>query len=240
MQYQGGKHRFAKPFSKIINAIITDESYYLEPFLGGCNILPHIHHPKRFGSDIRSDVIHFWAKVRDGWLPPEEVSKEEYYHYKSIRETLRPELRAYISIGCSYSGKLWGGYANTYKSGRNRTKEVYNNVKRRVLNKSDIFFTAPYIAIKPKNAIIYCDPPYAGTTDYKTKFDHLQFWETMRDWSIDNIVLISEYNAPSDFISIWSKQTTNQIGSDKTYRTENLFILGDSYGYKRFIPNTLF
>jgi hypothetical protein len=52
---------------------------------------------------------------------------------------------------------------------------------------------------------VYCDPPYEHTTRYKgtAPFDHAAFWQTMRDWARhDNIVLVSEYHAPPDFVVV--------------------------------------
>lgn len=38
-------------------------------------------------------------------------------------------------------------------------------------------------------------------------------------------MLISEYNAPSDFVCIWSKTVTNAMNNKKTYKpTERLFV----------------
>jgi DNA adenine methylase len=50
------------------------------------------------------------------------------------------------------------------------------------------------------NAIIYCDPPYKGTAEYKENgFDHDKFWQWARDISKKHKIYISEYQAPDDF-----------------------------------------
>ena len=56
-----------------------------------------------------------------------------------------------------------------------------------------------YDEIKIKNgAVVYCDPPYAGTREYKEgAFNHVAFWEWCR--TQNNPVFVSEYNAPDDF-----------------------------------------
>lgn len=47
----------------------------------------------------------------------------------------------------------------------------------------------------------------------------------MRKWSKNNIVLISEENAPSDFECIWEQEVSRSIkASDKSKSTEKLFI----------------
>lgn len=87
-----------------------------------------------------------------------------------------------------------------------------------------------YTKVKIKNAVIYCDPPYQNTTKYSTRdFNYREFWQWCRDMSKDNIVLISEYNAPNDFECIWQKETLANFDSnrgndiDKKKKIEKLF-----------------
>lgn len=57
----------------------------------------------------------------------------------------------------------------------------------------------------PKNAIIYCDPPYKWTAEYSEwQFNHKEFWEYIRKISKTNKVFISEYTAPDDFKAIYN------------------------------------
>lgn len=73
--------------------------------------------------------------------------------------------------------------------------------------------------------MIYCDPPYEGTTKYATGgFNYKTFWNWVRELSLSNYVLVSEYNAPDDFTSIWEKSVTTSLKVDKHEdRTEKLF-----------------
>lgn len=53
--------------------------------------------------------------------------------------------------------------------------------------------------------VVYCDPPYQGTgAAYNNGFDNGKFWEWVRTRNYQ--VYVSEYNAPEDFVSIWSKK----------------------------------
>ena len=85
-----------------------------------------------------------------------------------------------------------------------------------------------YLQYKPKNKLIYCDPPYEKTTGYSTSvdFDHKLFWETMRKWSENNVVFVSEYNAPKDFVMISSCKKYSSLSGRGSVdvRTEKLFI----------------
>lgn len=74
--------------------------------------------------------------------------------------------------------------------------------------------------------VIYSDPPYANTKQYKnsTQFDYEEFWQIMRDWSKNNIVLISEQNVPDDFEVIWEQPVSCSIKvTDKGVSVEKLF-----------------
>jgi len=74
----------------------------------------------------------------------------------------------------------------------------------------------------PKNAVVYCDPPYAWTAEYaEWWFNHEEFWEYIRKLSRTNKVFISEYTAPDDFkviyrfpqkssLSGWNQSHNNQ------------------------------
>ena len=52
--------------------------------------------------------------------------------------------------------------------------------------------------------VVYCDPPYENTDKYTVDFDNEAFWQWCR--TRDFPVYISEYRAPEDFISVWSKE----------------------------------
>lgn len=75
-----------------------------------------------------------------------------------------------------------------------------------------------------KNSVIYCDPPYKGTEEYKEGgFDHERFYK----WCIENPnpVFISEYKMPNDFKLVASfehKSTLSATNNDKKV-IENLY-----------------
>lgn len=62
------------------------------------------------------------------------------------------------------------------------------------------------------NVVIHnCDPPYSTGTQYKSAFNSEEFWEWVREQSTKNYVYVSEYNAPEDFVSVWSKEHKSGI-----------------------------
>jgi DNA adenine methylase len=87
-----------------------------------------------------------------------------------------------------------------------------------------------YRECHPKNALVYCDPPYANTTQYDAtgKFSSEEFWNTMREWSKTNILFVSEYTAPEDFKCILEINTRTDIrnkAGKMDQRVEKLFCL---------------
>lgn len=71
-----------------------------------------------------------------------------------------------------------------------------------------------YLTHQPLNTLCYCDPPYFRTKFDKRRenllsFDTNVFWETMREWSKDDIVVVSETEAPDDFVEIFSLDRFN-------------------------------
>lgn len=75
----------------------------------------------------------------------------------------------------------------------------------------------------PENALIYCDPPYINTTGYGVWFDHARFYDWCR--AQKELVLISEYTMPDDFIPIWRKNKIVTLCSGGAKKAEEkLFI----------------
>ena len=75
--------------------------------------------------------------------------------------------------------------------------------------------------------VVYCDPPYDSVkNNYRIKFDNAAFWEWVR--TRDFPVYVSEYKAPDDFVSIWSKKRCGlQDGrgnAKNTTHIEHLFV----------------
>jgi site-specific DNA-adenine methylase len=88
----------------------------------------------------------------------------------------------------------------------------------------------------PTGMTIYADPPYAGNklggkTGVFQSFNHKEFWHVMRKWSKNNLVVISESRAPSDFKRIWSATSTVALGTGKKAKkyTDNLYVHENIY-----------
>ena len=234
MKYMGSKARISKDLAPIIQSYITDETKgYLEPFVGGANMIDKIKCDKKIGCDINEYLIAMWKAIQSGWIPPQDISKEEYDDIKNNKEKYPKELVAITGFCSTYNAKWFGGYAGKVKTKIGTIRNYYDESIRNILNQKqyieDVKFLNKSFLDLPKDKIkgyvIYCDPPYEGTTKYRDDFPHTEYWEWVKEMSKNNIVLCSEYNAPDDFTCIYSKELT--ITLDKNSRKkdiEKLFI----------------
>tara|TARA_R110002020_G_scaffold210667_1_gene416847 strand:- start:500 stop:1207 length:708 start_codon:yes stop_codon:yes gene_type:complete len=228
MKYMGSKNRIAKHLLPIMLENRNGRTW-VEPFVGGSNMIDKVD-GKRIGADFNEYVISLFTGIRNGFIPPNEVSEEEYKQARLNREVT--PLVSFIGFGCSYSGKWFGGYArgNTNKGiPRNYCLESKKNILKQAEKLKDVkFIHSSYQDLEiPPNSLIYCDPPYEGTTKYKDGFIHTEFWEWCRTKTKEgHQVFISEYNAPSDFKSIYSKEVNSSLTKDTGSKkaNEQLFI----------------
>lgn len=227
MQYLGGKKRIAKQIAEFLNNNL-EVDYYLEPFVGSAAIIEKIKHSNKFAGDKNFYLIALFQALQNGWTPPEKISEEEYQYVRQNKDENKA-LTAFVGIGCSFSGKWFGGYARDRKTTRNYALNAKNTLLRQLPLIQDVHFELKeYTDWKPDKALIYCDPPYAGTTKYDATgtFNSVSFWNLMRDWSQNNKVYISEYEAPDDFRCVMEINTRTDL-KDKSgqmiKRTERLF-----------------
>lgn len=229
MRYFGGKAKIANQITDVINAMVPDFENYVEPFTGGANILAKVKHPRRIGGDANTALITMYAHLQNGWTPPVNLSKEEYAYIKEKNDAMNP-LTAFAAFGCSFAGKWFGGYASS--KDRNYAENAHNSLMKKAATLKDvIFYSGNYDHKLWQNCLIYCDPPYAGTTGYdgvKDSFNSDMFWQWCRNQHKNgNLVLVSEYSAPEDFSSILTINTKTDIrlaNGLKDARREELFM----------------
>lgn len=239
----GSKNRIAKELLPIITKYLTKDRWYVEPFCGGCNMIDKVKHDKRIANDYNGYLITMFRALQEGIELPNHITKEMFAeardNFHGKKETMPLYLIGWIGFMAGFSGRFFDGvYAGHDFKGRDYVKERINNIMKQFpLIKDCIFKHGSYNGLDvPDNSVIYCDPPYFGTNEYKVSvdFNHDKFWQWCRYMTKQgNDVLISEYNAPSDFICVWQKQVTNAMNTKNTYKpTEKLFVhesIADKY-----------
>jgi len=213
----GSKNRIAKHILPIMLAERKPEQWWVEPFVGGANMIDKVG-GKRVGADINPHLIDALIAIRDCVSDLPKNNKEfTEADYKELRKSNNYKYKGYAGFALSYSGKWLGGWCRDGKGQRDYVREAYRNAINQSPKLQGVrFVESSYqdLEIKP-NSIIYCDPPYEGTTKYKDDFNHAEFWQWCRDKVKEgHTVFVSEYNAPDDFECIWQKEIVSSLTKD--------------------------
>jgi len=229
MKYMGSKNRIAKHIVPLILEHLDDDMIFIDACCGGCNLLDKIPNTvERYGNDINPYLISMWREVSKGWMPPKDITEEDYYYMRDHKAE-NPALTAYCGFALSYGGKWFGGWRRDSVGKRNYVDEAYRNAQEQFPKLRGVTFANKSILdINPtKKALIYVDPPYYGTTKYNSDFNHKSFYSWCRLMrSQGNTILVSEYQMPPDFIEIWSKQITSSLtNTGSKTATEKLYLL---------------
>ena len=243
IKYMGSKLRISKYIVPIIQDYIDKNKCirYYEPFVGGANIIDKIKCKNKYASDNNEYLIELYNNLDKINDIPDFITKA---HYSEVRDCFNKKLDTYpkwyigaIGFLASYNGRFFdGGYAGIVhtKVGKNRNyfDEAKRNLIKQIPNLIDINFNfMDYGNCNDiSNYVIYCDPPYQGTTKYNTSknFNTNTFWDWVRDKSKNNIVIVSELKAPNDFECIWEQEVTRTVDNTKRINSiEKLFVYKD-------------
>lgn len=231
IRYQGGKSRLRKYIVPILQQARLPGQMFIDLFVGGGWILEQMENP-RIANDIDFELISLYSAIQGGWRPPSEVTEEHYHELMAGELHAYPYLHGFVAFGCSWGGKKWGGYARSEtKAGRTRNyakesrdaclsaRPLLEGVQFTCMDYKDFF--------PPSNALVYADPPYAGTTGYAQGLGgYRTFMLKMMLWAAHgNTVFISERaDYPSDFADlVWQQPYSGGIRSNDEKPAEKLY-----------------
>ena len=186
MKYMGSKNRLAKDLVPIIQSYVDDSTVgYLEPFVGGANIIDKIKHHNKIGCDINEYLIALLKKAQSEFKFPYTISEDEYINVRDNKDGFEDWYVGLVGFCASYNAKFFGGYAGATKTKegiRHYDREAIRNLSKQAPNLKDIKFLKISFTELPdhkiKGYVIYCDPPYRDTTKYKTEdFPYEYFYD---------------------------------------------------------------
>ena len=217
MKYMGSKNRIAKYIIPIMLAHRSKEMPWVEPFVGGANIIDKVG-GDRIGCDLDLYLIEALTSIRDfvDELPKNNLEFTES-DYKRLRTSDDYQHKGYAGFAFSYGAKWLGGWRRDKTESRDYVGEAFRNALKQTENIQGVLFkNESYQDLEfTVKSLIYCDPPYDGVTSYRSKFNHKVFWEWCRDRSKDGHVLfVSEYSAPSDFECLWERELSSSLTKD--------------------------
>ena len=227
MRYVGTKRKLAKGILPFIEKALETlpNAKYIEPFVGGCNMIDQVKHHTRIGCDANKYLIELYKMARTN---PEKLLEVECLSrpgYKYLRSNKEPYYEWYVGLMGfmpTFNNQWFHSFSEDLHPGK-------FSASIRSLIKQDLsgikLINCDYQSIPVgKGNVIYCDPPYIIEDFYKMPFNHVEFYDWVRDASRDNIVLISEYEMPNDFTCIWQKVVKPGINSIARNKVEKLFI----------------
>lgn len=197
MQYLGGKSRIAKQLAEVIDRHRQPGQLVWDAFCGGLSMSVALSkNGPVWSTDANAALISLYRAVQNGWDPPTEVSKETWQAAKALPDT--DPMKAFCGFGCSFGGKWFGGFSAP-RPGSGWSAAGQGRVLRRDCA-NGAFALVDFLSVQPQpcEAILYLDPPYAGTTGYDgaLPFDSEAFVQRVREWSRWTHVFVSEYSFP--------------------------------------------
>lgn len=186
MKYVGSKNKLSKELAPIIQSYIAESTKgYLEPFVGGGNMIDKIKHTNKIGCDIHKELIALLKYVQNEGELPDTITEEEYYNVKNNPSNYERWYVGLVGFCATFGSKYFGGYARGYKEDKITPRDIPNEAIRNLQNQMNSlqnikFVCCDFLKIpkdKIKDYVIYCDPPYRDTTKYKTEeFPYDEFW----------------------------------------------------------------
>ena len=260
MQYIGGKFVLSKYICPILQKCIDENNIttYLEPFVGGANIIDKIKCKRRIGCDINRYLIALYKHLQNGGKIEESISREQYHKVKEsfkAKDKKYPDwLYANVGFMASYRSKFFGGYGATNRREPHLDTDYVlskRSIYRQIHMLADVEFYCYDFqetlsdAQNQSNWLVFCDPPYFNS-NYKVQynlpgFDFKALYETLNEMSRHHFVFVSEAIAelPKPIRSevVFEKVmahsfTRNNPKQDKPKKTEKLFrVYNQATGY---------
>jgi len=223
--YMGSKQRHAKDIVAITTANIRPDQVYVEPFVGGGNVICQVPQGAgRIANDKNYAMVSLLHALGNlGWTPPETMTKSEWQlimkkeNDLAIMPVLEQALFAFAATGPTF-GSMWAGAwakddddkpkGTRYRQARDAALEDAPGLR------GIKFHGGSFDAFAfPDRSLIYCDPPYVNTTEYegskvtikvgeslgKNNWRAAKFWKWC-DMLVDARgcdVFVSEYRGPA-------------------------------------------
>lgn len=225
MHYLGSKARHAADIIAFTQSKRKPGQTYVEPFVGGGNMMNRV--PADIGPRIGNDYNFHMVQLLDqlgnhSWLPPETMTEQEWNLIAKTKPptAVGPEaaLYAFAAIGPTF-GSVWFGAwvkeGDRYQQARNGAiKDQPGLVGVQFFhaqNGGGDYRNLTINNLIPPESVIYCDPPYEGTTGYAGAKETIKvdedsnknIWKARTFWQwadalVDagHTVYVSEYKAP--------------------------------------------
>lgn len=205
---------------------------YIEPFVGGANIIDKVIANKKYGYDTNRYLIALFNYIKAGGELPEEISIEQCIdckaHYKANDNTYNDWFIGAVAFIADMRGKFFdtksctSGLTEVERYNKHYAEAVEEMLKQAKFISDIDFINAEYASIKANNSLIYCEVP-EDSKHKKAKFDIANFWNTVSKWNDNNnIVLVRSASAPDEYDIIWENENKNKCDKVFIHRKFNI------------------
>lgn len=210
MKYLESKAGIADEILPYINnyIMLNNIDIYIEPFVGGCNIIDKVICNTRIALDNNKYLIELFKRAVNIGDIPYNITKEEYLDTKAYVNRKNNKYEDWFIGAAGFLASKQGKFFDTKNESISTVEleKIYSNNRKELIDQipylKDVkFATYDYLDMKANKSLIYADPPLL-------KFKTDKFWDKVREWSKNNIVLITYNNAPSDFNTLWDNGKT--------------------------------
>ena len=168
MRYVGSKNKLSSELAPIIQSYITSTtSGYIEPFVGGANMIDKIQCSNKIGCDIHEELIELLKYTQEfSYLLPDRILEEQYIEVKNNKDAYEKWYVGLVGFCASFGAKYFGGYARDSRDDNSGkwSAGAIKNLKKQSKNLKGIkFININFLDLpidKIKNYVIYCDIPY--------------------------------------------------------------------------------
>jgi hypothetical protein len=169
MQYLGGKSRLG---GHIVRAILADLGVArLGVVADLCSGAGGVTHrladvsERVIAVEAHPGLVALHRAVQGGWVPPEHVSDAEHAALRHA-DPAQP-LTAFVGFACSFGGLWFANYAKQDpRPGRRSYASRGSTLLRERVRANVEHICADALACEVDAQVVYCDPPYEGTTGY--------------------------------------------------------------------------
>lgn len=221
MKYMGSKDKHAKQIIAITLARRAPGQTYVEPFVGGANVLKYVPQEQgpRIGADVNRYMVALHTALANGWEPPQSFTKTEYAKIQRGPESwakahgeFGEAIVGFVATGCTFGSTWMGAWVKDYDPEERTDIKDHSRCAQSARSclrdapglKGAIFVCSSYDKLViPDRSIVYCDPPYANTSSYVGERD-INRWKIAPFWQwadrqVDagHTVYVSEYTGPT-------------------------------------------
>lgn len=104
----GSKNKYAKELLPIILKDHTKDMWYIEPFVGGANMIDKVPFDRRIGCDVNPYLIEALKLIRDDPESIPDIITEDMYNSMKEKKNL-DGLTGFTAFSLSFGAKFFWG-----------------------------------------------------------------------------------------------------------------------------------